>query len=213
MGLFSKKLALLASLTLMLCQANVFAFELRVYDQKGMPVKDAFVAIPEGAVVKPASKSKVMDQIDRQFVPHVLAVAQGESVVFPNSDNIRHHVYSFSEAKKFEIQLYEGVPEKPILFDQAGLVALGCNIHDSMLGYILVSPWPEFAVTDAAGKVEFEKSHTRVAVWHPWLKGLKEPKMVNVTLSNDNKIGAINLDLTEPQAVKQFKGFRKRYDD
>lgn len=200
-------------LTLLLGSFGSNAFELSLLDQDGNKIKDAYIAIPEGQIETNHPSPKIMDQIDQQFVPHVLAVAQGDSVVFPNSDNIRHHVYSFSKAKRFEIELYEGVPDQPILFDQAGLVVLGCNIHDSMLGYILVSPWPEFSVSDKTGKVSLSKPVQKVAVWHPWLKDIKEPIFVDVSLSENKQSGTIQLNLTKPKAPKKFKNFRKRYDD
>lgn len=205
------KRAAIAFLAIVLVPLKLAAFELNVVDQHGNPVKDAFIAIPQGEILEPGAEHQIMDQVDRQFVPHVLAISKGQSVIFPNSDNIRHHVYSFSEPKKFEIELYEGVPKQPILFDKPGLVALGCNIHDSMLGYILVSPWPEYVLTNETGVVTLSKSVDEVAVWHPWLKGQKAPVLTKV--EKGEKDAQISLNLTQPQPVKQFKGFRKRYDD
>ena len=81
----------------------------------------------------------VMDQVNKQFLPELLIVQQGQLVNFPNSDNIRHNVYSFSSAKSFQLKLYSGQPKEPIIFDTQGVVVLGCNIHDSMVGYIYVA--------------------------------------------------------------------------
>lgn len=82
----------------------------------------------------------------------MLPVYVGTRVTFPNRDNIRHHVYSFSSAKKFELPLYIGTPAAPVVFDKPGVVALGCNIHDWMLAYIYVLTTPHFAKTAADGK-------------------------------------------------------------
>ncbi len=68
-----------------------------------------------------------------------------------------HHVYSFSEAKTFELALYKGNAHPPLVFDRPGVVVLGCNIHDSMLGYILVVDTPHFASTDAAGALSLDE--------------------------------------------------------
>ena len=80
-----------------------------------------------------------MDQRNRAFVPHVLIVPVGSSVTFPNGDSVSHQVYSFSPARKFQLPLYRGSPNPPVVFDRAGVVTLGCNIHDPMRGYIFVS--------------------------------------------------------------------------
>jgi plastocyanin len=98
-----------------------------------------------------------------QFSPMVIAVEQGQSVNFPNSDNIRHHVYSFSKAKRFETKLYANKPEAPVVFNQPGLVVLGCNIHDSMVGYIFVSPWQDFGVSNIHGvaNINAPEPHTQ----------------------------------------------------
>ena len=92
-----------------------------------------------------------IDQINKTFVPTVSVVQTGTRISFPNKDNIRHHVYSFSKAKKFEIKLYADTPAKPVLFDQPGYVVMGCNIHDSMIAHVLVVDTPYFAVSDKRG--------------------------------------------------------------
>lgn len=96
-----------------------------------------------------------MDQIDERFVPELLVIQTGSSVDFPNSDAVLHHVYSFSEAKTFELPLFHGKGYPPVLFDRPGLVVVGCNIHDHMVGYILVVDSPLHGVTDADGVIDF----------------------------------------------------------
>jgi len=126
----------------------------RVVDLSGNPVRDAVVFVdqlPPGVTVPKDGRTAVMDQINREFVPHVLPVAVGTEVSFPNHDQIHHHVYSLSRTKTFEIPLYKGETAAPVLFDQAGAVKLGCNIHDWMSGVILVVPTPYFAMTDEQG--------------------------------------------------------------
>ena len=200
-------------LLLWLSSSYALAFELKVIDQNAEPVNNAFVARPEGAISQHNPEPAIMDQVNAQFVPHVLAIETGQAVVFPNSDNIRHHVYSFSEPKQFEIKLYQGVPKTPLTFDQPGLVALGCNIHDSMLGYIYVSPWSDFQVTNESGKATLSKPTNTVAVWHPWIKGLTEPLMIDLTAQLERNPVTITLNLNKPKTPKAFKSFKKRYDD
>lgn len=142
----------------------------RVVDQEGKPLPNAVLTLqgPPGktTVVLKAN----MDQRDQEFAPRVLAVHTNTEVRFPNSDNIRHQVYSFSPAKRFELRLYSGTPSDPLLFDKAGVVVLGCNIHDWMVGYIFVTDDPWFAVSDASGMVRFDDmpaGHYAATVWHP----------------------------------------------
>jgi len=119
-----------------------------VKDQHGEPVADAVVVAvarsgPPPRVARPVRDT--VDQIDKEFVPYVKAVVVGASVFFPNKDNIRHHVYSFSPAKTFELPLYSGTPANPVVFDRPGIVPIGCNIHDWMLAYIYVADSPYVA--------------------------------------------------------------------
>jgi plastocyanin len=144
-----------------------------VTDEQGKPLADAVVvAVPaDGNLRLPAkAREDLVDQVDKQFVPNVMAVLVGTSVSFPNHDNVRHQVYSFSPAKRFELPLYAGVPAQPVLFDKPGVVVLGCNIHDWMVGYIYVSESPYFAKTGADGKATLAELPPRayvVRIWHP----------------------------------------------
>lgn len=153
--------------------ATAASLTLTLTDQDGKPVNDAVLSIStingQHPTAKPASVT--VDQVDEMFVPHVRAVTMGSTVSFPNSDHIRHHVYSFSPAKTFELPLYIGVPAEPITFDKAGLVTLGCNIHDHMLGYILVVDTPWFAeVKDGTATLnDLPAGEFAIEIWHPRL--------------------------------------------
>ena len=118
------------------------------------------------------SATAVMDQRHVAFVPGVLVVAVGTKVDFPNNDTVSHQVYSFSPAKKFQLPLYKGELHKPVNFDRAGLVVLGCNIHDAMVGYIYVTDAPFFGKTDAAGMLRLQNipaGDYRITVWSPFI--------------------------------------------
>ena len=130
-----------------------------------------------------------VDQVDKQFVPYVKAVLVGSKVRFPNSDNIRHQVYSFSAAKKFELPLYAGANAPPVVFDKPGVVVLGCNIHDWMVGYIYVSETPYFAKTEAAGTAsiaDLPPGEYTVRIWHPSMEHGEETTARQVTLNADS---------------------------
>lgn len=141
---------------------------LTVIDQLGNPVENAVVSIPSPAdTVQPADQVVIMDQVDKRFLPRVVVVQKGQYVSFPNSDDIRHHVYSFSGIKRFEIKLYKGSDEPPILYDKAGVGVLGCNIHDGMVGFVYVAENEVAKVTNTSGQVTFSQDLPEtVHVWH-----------------------------------------------
>jgi plastocyanin len=189
----NKLFASLAGLTLCCGAIPGFAAELRalVKDHHGKSVADAVVtATPTDSKNAHLAKPPVeaVDQVDKQFVPYVKPVFLGAKIHFPNSDNIRHQVYSFSPAKKFELPLYGGTDAPPVIFDKPGVVVLGCNIHDWMVGYIYVSETPFFAKTEAAGTAtlaDLPPGEYTVRVWHPSLEHGEETTARQITVSAD----------------------------
>lgn len=150
--------------------ANAGATTFRVTDQAGRPLPNAVVYL-EASGPRPAAPAKpaMIQQIDKQFMPMVTVVQTGSAVSFPNNDTVRHQVYSFSPAKVFELRLYAGVPQNPIVFDKAGTVVLGCNIHDRMVAYLQVVDTPYFAKTDAGGEATIDgvaPGSYRLRSWH-----------------------------------------------
>jgi plastocyanin len=147
----------------------------RVLDTRGRPVADAVVTLrPEGGG-KPARVAGpyVMAQQNMQFHPFVLVVPVGATVSFPNRDSTKHDVYSFSPAKPFELKLFAKDQTRSVHFDKAGIVALGCNIHDQMTAFIVVTDSAWTAKTDSRGVVTFADAPdepARVTVWHPYLR-------------------------------------------
>lgn len=124
----------------------------KVVDASGQAVLDAVVyAESVGASGRSKSASAEISQKDKKFIPLVTVVQTGTSISFPNNDTVRHHAYSFSPARPFELKLYSGKPASPILFDKAGTVVIGCNIHDHMIAYVQVVDTPYFAITDQKG--------------------------------------------------------------
>ena len=156
-----------------LCPANASAAsaDLSLAQNDGAPLGGAVLAaIPVDGRALPPAATAVMDQRERKFVPQILPVQTGSTVRFPNSDSVSHHVYSFSAAKRFALYLTKGKPGKDVVFEQPGVVILGCNLHDWMLGYILVLDTPYFAQTDSAGRATLANlppGRYRLRVWHP----------------------------------------------
>lgn len=140
----------------------------------GQPLTGAVVTLEmPGVAAAPVRGPYMVEQRDIQFQPHVLIVPVGATVGFPNRDKVRHHVYSFSRAKKFDLKLYGREDTRTVTFDQPGVVALGCNIHDSMSGFVYVAATPFAAQSDANGRVSFAAVPTGqgvVRVWHPSIR-------------------------------------------
>jgi plastocyanin len=149
----------------------------RVVDASGRPVRDAVVTLyPAGAAARPAHSGGrfVISQQNLQFHPFLTIIPVGGDVSFPNLDPTKHHVYSFSAAKKFELKLFAKDQSRIVHFDRPGVVALGCNIHDQMSAFIVVTDSAWTGRTNAQGMVMFGDAPNaagRIVVWHPYLRG------------------------------------------
>ena len=134
----------------------------------GRAVDDAVVSLHAAAPAVTRTATARMEQQHSTFAPGVLPVQVGTTVTFPNRDNIQHHVYSFSQPKQFEIPLYSGNGAAPLRFDKPGIVVVGCNIHDWMIGHIVVLDTPYFAKTPASGSVRLDvpPGTYTLRVWH-----------------------------------------------
>jgi plastocyanin len=170
------------SICLVGCQAAACCaaeITVSVLDRDGDPVPD--VAVYAGFAGddewQADGTNAIMDQVDQRFVPHLLVVQKGTTVDFPNSDVIAHHVYSFSKPNDFILPLYKGDAHPPVTFRYAGLVTLGCNIHDHMLAYILVVDSDAFGMTGEDGSVRLDvgdRQPESVTVWSPRINPRKE---------------------------------------
>lgn len=156
----------------LLCSAAVLAapVTVQVTDGTGKPLAEAVVyVLVKGQPQHTSSATAEIAQRERQFVPSVSVVQTGTAVSFPNFDTVRHHVYSFSPIRTFELKLYAGTPAKPVVFDKPGTAALGCNVHDRMNAWVHVVDTPLFARTDARGEATLEVpagAHL-LRGWHP----------------------------------------------
>jgi len=145
-----------------------------VLQRDGQPLSGAVVTAEPESLRLPAATPlhAIVDQIDLAFVPDIIVIPVGSAVSFPNSDAVSHQVYSFSNTRRFQLPLYRGKPYPPVVFDQPGLVTLGCNIHDNMLAYVMVTAAPFFGRTDANGAwsaANVPNATYRIHVWHPRL--------------------------------------------
>ncbi len=174
---------------------------LTLYDTDGKPVADAVVSfVPVGAVVPVTTGSKVaeMNQRAEAFWPKVLAVQTGTDVAFLNQDPTRHHVYSYSPAKQFERQVPARGDAPHVVFDKSGIVALGCNIHDQMLAYVIVVDTPYFAKTDSEGTANpgmLPNGAYKATIWHARIKAPNNTIQLDVSVDAD-KISGLDMKLS-----------------
>jgi plastocyanin len=190
--------AWLAAFLIVGTNAGAGSLEATVSTPDGKPLADAAVVIePVSGAVPKRHRSAAVEQRDREFIPYVTIVQTGTMVEFPNRDPLKHHVYSFSPPKIFEIKLYAGKPMQPVLFDKPGEVAVGCNIHDWMEAYILVVNSPYFAKTGSNGKALIRNvpaGHYRLRVWHPRQK--VEPPLRDIEVGATPVRLAMQTDVT-----------------
>jgi plastocyanin len=186
-----------------ICSAATGA-ELRVdvRDPAGAPITDMVVYAEalDGAPAPAATTvHAVIDQVHKQFVPHVSVIQKGTLVDFPNSDNIRHEVYSFSEPRVFTTKLYSGKQAAPVEFDKPGAVALGCNIHDQMIAWVRVVDTPYFGKSGADGTstlTGLKPGEYRLSVWYPGPNS--EPKMSQVHVGAEGAHAAVQVAAPVP---------------
>lgn len=165
-------LSLTWALTMPLAHAATVIVQLQ--DMAGKPLPEGVVFLESREtkqLVKPVTGAEIA-QVKKEFVPKVLVVPVGTAVSFPNRDTVRHHVYSFSPTKTFELKLYTGTAASPVVFDKPGIAVMGCNIHDNMTAWVVVVETPFFALGDAKGVItlrDVPAGNYRLRVWHPGL--------------------------------------------
>jgi plastocyanin len=159
-------------------QANAANVSAEITDQSGRAVANAVVMlIPDARAGMPAAATRlamdsVVDQRDETFVPMVTIVPRGGRIAFTNNDQTMHQVYSFSPVKQFEFMLAHQEKSAPVVFDKAGVAAIGCNIHDLMIAYAFVTDSPWTALTDEHGKLDIgdvPAGGYTAQIWHPRL--------------------------------------------
>ena len=182
--------SILAALAAFLTAAAAHAADLTVVVRTadGQPVRDAVVTVkaPGGAGPVTFPWPYAVAQKDIRFNPFVLIVPVGAEVAFPNQDAVRHHVYSFSPVKKFELKLYGREEARTVRFDKPGIVPLGCNIHDRMLAYVVVVDTPFAAKTGPDGTAVLKGLPAlagSAVVWHPFMIAPKNQQTVPVSAS------------------------------
>jgi plastocyanin len=174
---------------------------------KGAAIRNAVVTLYPAGRPAPLAAAKTNYQImqkDFQFSPFVLVVPQGAQVAFPNLDPVRHHVYSFSPAKSFELKLYAKEHNRSVRFDKAGVVPLGCNIHDGMSAFVNVVDTGLSGQSDASGRVTFANVPAGAVVariWHPYLRAPGNQIELRWSVpATGRQVQPLSLNLRQPPA-------------
>lgn len=191
----------LAIITLLVPNAN--AAQITVSSADGQPLEDAVIEVYYDSEAANPTQEENIYQRDAAFHPKVLTVPTGSYVAFPNQDTTRHHVYSFSPAKTFDLNLYLQETPPPVQFNQAGIVVLGCNIHDHMQAFIIVSDAPYTATTGAEGMLTLPtlpSGEHRVRVWHPLLDDSQQVWWEGSITDTDQLEVSLELNALPPQA-------------
>jgi len=209
---FSKLLLMGVVLGFMQFKVNAAEFSLTVTDKSGKAVPNAVVYLepsnPENLDLP--VKEEIVDQVNKKFLPEIKVITRGSILNFPNKDDINHHVYSFSEAKQFELPLYQGQTAKPVEFDKAGVVSLGCNIHDWMKGYVVVVDTPFYTKTDVQGVANFTNLPSdkyTVNTWHPNIRQEMASSQIDLLATTEQ---TQNVSLELKSSVKKRRSPRGR---
>lgn len=151
--------------------AQAASVTIKAGDAAGHALDSVVVSlVPVSRAGLPVARPAQIEQRDKTFLPAISVVQTGTAMEFPNNDTVRHHVYSFSAAKVFELKLYAGKPEKPVVFDKPGVVVLGCNIHDRMVAYVVVvdTPWSAISQADGVARItDVPNGDYQLQLWHP----------------------------------------------
>ena len=193
-------------------QTQAGSLTVTVKQRNDKPLVGAIVTLDAPAMPPAPPIAAVMDQVNLAFVPDVLVIPLHSKVLFPNSDAISHQVYSFSSARQFQLPLYRGKAYPPVVFDQPGIVTLGCNIHDNMLAYIVVTAAPYFGRTGADGTwmvPNLPPGNYSLHVWHPLLN---EPQDVQRTVQAGTDRAAIDVRLSRELRPAPLKGRPHSWD-
>ena len=203
-------IGLCVALSSEMAQAASVMFE--VADEDGHPVANAVVALSSSAQTAPEPSSVqqiIVDQRNEIFIPLVSILGRGGSVIFSNSDRVRHHVYSFSPIKQFQFILNPSEISQPVKFDKIGVAAVGCNIHDKMVTYVYVTEtkWTALTRGDGSGVIaSVPKGDYTVALWHPQLKPGVPPPSQTISVGTQPLNVPVTVQLVAPTTMNGHHG-------
>ena len=175
--------------------------QVSVQDKNGKVVPDivVYLAPLDGQKLSQSSDVVTVSQKNKAFSPYITVSQTQKTVHFVNQDDITHHIYSADNDNKFAFKIRAGHEHSTESFNDEAEIAMACNIHDWMSGYLLVVDTPYFSKTDANGKASFqikESGNYNVIVWHPQL-----PTEQNRLYQKYNVTNNLELSFTLPKEL------------
>jgi plastocyanin len=155
-------------------------------------------------------KHRVMEQRDREFSPHVMAIPLGSTIVFPNFDKVFHNVFSTSPLGAFDLGIYKMGEAREFKFEKEGIIRLGCNLHANMSAYIIVVSQPFFVITDDKGGFAFRHIPPGKYKLKAWSERSKAPMTKEITIKTGKNDYDIAVDGSAPQGPLPDKFGGKR---
>lgn len=203
------RILLACAAVLLAAKAHAATVAVEITDASGRPAPNAVVALTSPAAAEPSRlpAEAIIDQRKETFLPLVTLLRKGGRVTFTNNDTTMHQVYSFSPIRQFAFEIDEGRKSEPVVFDKAGVAAIGCNIHDHMIAYVYVADTPWVAITDSQGRAQMEAppGSYRAEVWHPQLAPGRAPPSSTLTVKGPAKF-ALSIPLLAPPPKHMHMG-------
>lgn len=200
-------------ISLLSCSAAAINFKAQIYDHQQKPLANIVLylePLDKKTPLNTATKASDIGQINRAFTPYISVVQKGSKVNFTNQDDITHQIYSPIGQNKFSFKIRAGQQHLMPAFSDSGDIAMGCNIHDWMSGYLLVVDTPYFAKSDAQGQIEINVAHQgkyKATLWHPQLAEPDNRLSQELDIQQDSTI-----DMHLKQALKPIP-IQKSDDD
>ncbi len=172
--------------------SNKNCVQIFVESNTGQGLKDLVVYLEplDGQKLGHKSEPLVINQEGRAFDPYISVSQVDSNVNFVNKDDITHHIYSAGSENKFSFKIKSGETNASVEFTQPAEVAMGCNIHDWMSGFLLVVNTPYFAKTNAQGYAYFditELGKYKIVVWHPQMNNTDNRMIKEVSVAPNSQ--------------------------
>jgi plastocyanin len=180
----------------------------------GRSVPGAFGLItlePDSGKWKPRTPKRVIvEQRNREFLPHVMAVSVGSTVSFPNFDTVFHNVFSTSPVGAFDLGIYKVGEAREFTFPKEGIVRLGCNLHANMSAFIAVVAAPAYVVTDDTGRFAFRRLAPGKYKLKAWSERSKAPVSQDIAIKAGRNTVTVDVSGDAPTGPQPDKFGGKR---
>ena len=179
------------------CGTQKDAGDLLLSPQKELRNAVVWIDNPPATVVAPTPAVKVeMDQNGCLFIPRIVVVPAGGTVDFLNSDRLLHNIHA---TPKLNASFNRTQPKSrtiPVTFDKPEIVRINCDLHSWMIGWVVVTAHPFYAITGADGQFTFDglpAGQYKLQIWHERLGTVA----ASVTVTNQQP-GRVTVEMKSP---------------